>query len=305
MAITYIPPKNNKAKNIKLDDVDNNFQSDDVEGALKELIENGGSGSGHIHGNKSTLDKITDEKVTSWDNKLDSIPSEYVTESELAEKNYATNSQLGNKVDKVEGKGLSTNDYTTAEKEKLEGLSNYTLPIASASELGGIKVGTGLDVTSDGVLNATGVSVDLTPYLQKTDSAYTHSQSAHAPSNAQKNSDITKSEIETKLTGVIDSHSHAIEVPKDSLVTTNIVGGTLTLTTDKYQTTNMADGTEIVLPTVTGFAEIHLFFNVTTDMTLILPVAKWQSQPTISANKTYELIFTYINEWLGGCVIYE
>lgn len=29
------------------------------------------------------------------------------------------------KVDKVEGKGLSTNDYTTAEKEKLAGLSNY------------------------------------------------------------------------------------------------------------------------------------------------------------------------------------
>lgn len=32
---------------------------------------------------------------------------------------------LGGKVDKVEGKGLSTNDFTTAEKTKLEGLSNY------------------------------------------------------------------------------------------------------------------------------------------------------------------------------------
>ena len=29
------------------------------------------------------------------------------------------------KVDKVTGKELSTNDYTTAEKEKLAGLSNY------------------------------------------------------------------------------------------------------------------------------------------------------------------------------------
>lgn len=29
------------------------------------------------------------------------------------------------KVDKVEGKGLSTNDYTTAEKEKLASLTNY------------------------------------------------------------------------------------------------------------------------------------------------------------------------------------
>lgn len=34
----------------------------------------------------------------------------------------ALNSAIGNKVDKVEGKGLSTNDYTTAEKTKLAGI---------------------------------------------------------------------------------------------------------------------------------------------------------------------------------------
>ena len=38
--------------------------------------------------------------------------------------------------------------------------------------------------------------------------AYNHSQSAHAPSNAQKNSDITKAEIEAKLIGTITSHNH-------------------------------------------------------------------------------------------------
>jgi hypothetical protein len=38
-----------------------------------------------------------------------------------------------------------------------------------------------------------------------------HDVSAHAPSNAQKNSDITKEEIEAKLTGVISTHSHAGE----------------------------------------------------------------------------------------------
>src|SRR3990167_10366482 len=36
-----------------------------------------------------------------------------------------------------------------------------------------------------------------------------HVTAAHAPSDAQKNSDITKAEIETKLTGAISSHSHA------------------------------------------------------------------------------------------------
>lgn len=37
----------------------------------------------------------------------------------------------------------------------------------------------------------------------------THVTSPHAPSNAQKNSDILKSEIEAKLTGEISSHTHA------------------------------------------------------------------------------------------------
>lgn len=36
-----------------------------------------------------------------------------------------------------------------------------------------------------------------------------HAASTHAPGDAQKNSDITKAEIENKLTGQISSHSHA------------------------------------------------------------------------------------------------
>lgn len=47
---------------------------------------------------------------------LTEIPSEYVTETELETKNYATKTELSNglnnKVDKVDGKGLSTNDLT-------------------------------------------------------------------------------------------------------------------------------------------------------------------------------------------------
>lgn len=40
-----------------------------------------------------------------------------------------------------------------------------------------------------------------------------HVASAHAPSNAQKNSDITKAEIEAKLTGTISSHTHSGIIP--------------------------------------------------------------------------------------------
>lgn len=57
----------------------------------------------------------------------------------------ALNAAIGNKVDKVAGKGLSTNDFTTAEKNKLAGIANnannYSLPLASATVRGGAKVG--------------------------------------------------------------------------------------------------------------------------------------------------------------------
>lgn len=52
------------------------------------------------------------------------------------------------KVDKVEGKQLSTNDYTTEEKQKLASLTNYTLPTASTTVLGGIKIGTDFSISS-------------------------------------------------------------------------------------------------------------------------------------------------------------
>lgn len=52
----------------------------------------------------------------------------------------ALETSVSGKVDKVDGKGLSSNDYTTDEKNKLASLKNYTLPIASVDELGGVLV---------------------------------------------------------------------------------------------------------------------------------------------------------------------
>lgn len=61
-----------------------------MRGWVNDRIEEVTSQSGHTHSNKKVLDGITSAKVSSWDNKLDSIPSEYVTESELTAKNYLT-----------------------------------------------------------------------------------------------------------------------------------------------------------------------------------------------------------------------
>ena len=45
-------------------------------------------------------------------------------------------------------KGLSTNDYTTAEKTKLAGLGNFTLQTATSSTLGGVKIGSTLTINN-------------------------------------------------------------------------------------------------------------------------------------------------------------
>jgi hypothetical protein len=46
-------------------------------------------------------------------------------------------------------------------------------------------------------------------YEPKNANIQAHVAAAHAPSDAQKNADITKAEIEAKLTGEISSHTHA------------------------------------------------------------------------------------------------
>jgi len=50
------------------------------------------------------------------------------------------------------------------------------------------------------------------PYEPVNANIQAHISSPHAPSNAQVNADITKAEIEAKLTGQISSHSHAAPV---------------------------------------------------------------------------------------------
>lgn len=56
--------------------------------------------------------------------------------------NKVVNTALSKKVDKVTGKGLSTNDYTTADKNKLESLKNYD-DTAVKTDISNLKADTG------------------------------------------------------------------------------------------------------------------------------------------------------------------
>lgn len=67
------------------------------------------------------------------------------------------------KVDKVEGKVLSTNDYTTPEKNKLAAIeaeaNKYVLPAATASALGGVKIGSNITLADGGTISITKANV--------------------------------------------------------------------------------------------------------------------------------------------------
>ena len=157
--------------------------------------------------------------------------NQYLTEHQDISK-LATKTELNNKVDKIDGMGLSTNDYTTEEKNKLngieEGANNYTHPTTHNATIitqdsthrfvtdtekstwnnKSNFSGNYNDLTNKPTIPT--VTNDLTNELKSNyDTAYAHSQSVHAPSNAQKNSDITKGEIEAKLIGNITSHAHS------------------------------------------------------------------------------------------------
>lgn len=87
----------------------------------------------------SLAEGYTDEKI---DSLINGAPAAMDTLKELADAIAANSdimtalqSAIGGKVDKVTGKGLSTEDYTTEEKTKLAGLTNYTHPSSHAASM--------------------------------------------------------------------------------------------------------------------------------------------------------------------------
>ncbi len=158
---------------------------------------------------------------------------------------------LNGKVDKVDGKTLSTNDYTTAEKEKLAGLTNYTLPTASATTLGGIKVGAGLSINS-GVLSATGGgtadSVDWSNVQNKPTKVSQFTNDSGYQTSAQVEATVTSkgyqtaSDVNTIVNNVVGAAPEALNTLKeiaDSL--NNDPDFAATMTTELSKKVNTSD----------------------------------------------------------------
>ncbi len=105
----------------------------------------------------------------------------------------AINALLADKVDKETGKGLSSNDYTDAEKTKLAGLSNYTHPTHTAKTSGLYKV----TVDAQGHVSATAAvaKADITALgIPAQDTTY-------SPATTSENGLMT-SDDKSKLDGI-------------------------------------------------------------------------------------------------------
>lgn len=85
-------------------------------------------------------------------------------------------------VRKETGKGLSTNDYTAAEKAKLAGVAaganNYVLPAPTASTIGGVKAGNNVTISKDGTISAIQGQMDLSLYAKSADIDRTYAKKA-------------------------------------------------------------------------------------------------------------------------------
>lgn len=147
---------------------------------------------------------------------------------------------LDGKVDKETGKGLSQANFTNEEKLKLAGIeeqaNNYTLPIATASELGGVKVGTGVAVSGTGVLTNSGVRSVATGSANGTVSVNTNGTAADVAVKGLASAAYTEAGAYAAA-----SHNHsAANITSGTLVVAR--GGT-GITSDPSMLTNLASTT--------------------------------------------------------------
>ena len=121
---------------------------------------------------------------------------------------------LANKVDKVVGKGLSTEDFTTDLKTKLNALTNYThpggdgnlhVPATSTTNNGKVlKAGS----TAGSLIWSTLAVTDITNLQYTLDN------------KAEKTNVYTKTEVDAKLTGVVTSGNVYTKTEVDTKVAT-------------------------------------------------------------------------------------
>ena len=212
----------------------------DLTDELKQKILNAGDSS--FDGQYTTLTgkpQINSVELKSGNNTLADLGIQ-------AAGDYATNTDLDNKVDKVDGKGLSTNDFTDAEKTKLAGMTAG----ANANVIESIKVnGVAQTVATDKSVNIT-VPTKVSELTNDSDFVTTTDLSTDLDNKVDKvdgkglsTNDFTTAE-KNKLTGI----ETGAQVNKIETISVN---GTEQTITDKGVDITIPSGAEYTIAEVT------------------------------------------------------
>lgn len=143
------------------DALSGSFDTTAIEGSIQEVADN----LAQEILDRTQADTTEQTRAEKAEQKLTSDLASEVTRATGVEETLNSNiTQLQTqKVDKVEGKGLSTNDYTTPEKNKLAAIeakaNKYVLPAATASALGGVKIGSNITLANGGTISITKANV--------------------------------------------------------------------------------------------------------------------------------------------------
>ena len=249
------------------------------------------------------------------------------------------NTKIDTKVDKVEGKQLSTEDYTTAEKTKLASLSNYddtTVKGDIAANTAAIEAEVTRAKAAESTIDKKIPTVQ-TNYLGNNKNFIYSEGKTGSTKNVVSNISVNPYEwgvyIIPRKWGD-ESTLNSVEIPYATTekagvmanfdrINMNYLMGYEEITPDESgklqlldnritQYTVITGDTRISLPVnlYNAIKEFHLIFEGVTGSTITFPYsAVWKEAPTeIVEGATYEFIFTWIksqNKWYAGYIKYE
>lgn len=188
---------------------------------------------------KNYVALVDEQGNVTWDNLGGIVDlSEYQTANEIksiyqtiaqAQSEYERLDQA--KVDKIEGKSLSTEDFTSELKQKLENVeqnaNNYTLPTATSIKLGGVKIGDGIDIDSDtGVISAnkTFITDQTMGHFESVENSITEANNKIEQNDEKQTQNLA--DQKTELTKIIDTKADTVDL--DNYVLTETLTEQLT-----------------------------------------------------------------------------
>lgn len=249
------------------------------------------------------------------------------------------NTKIETKVNKVSGKQLSTEDYTTSEKEKLASLANYddtTVKGDIAANTAAIESEVKRAKAAESTINKK-IPILQTSYLGNNNNFIYSEGKTGSTKNVVSNISIGSSEWGVHIFPLKwgeESSLNSVEIPYATekkagvmanfdRINMNYLLGYEEITPDESGNLQLLDNritqhtvitgdTRIILPVnlYNNIKELHLIFEGVTGSTItFLYDTVWKEAPTeIVEGATYEFIFTWIklqNKWYGGYIKYE